>query len=285
MGQFLRILSAAVPALPSVTARRIGAILVFVCLSATAEAVTLDWDGSTWAPGTLNNSYDIDGTVAGNDLTVNVGGTTGELVNDNVNNQPTPNINTNLEGGLNPVQKSLNIAIDLGKKDRFVTVTITFSAQYTMGVENVSFTLFGIDQAGGGSNLFIDEIRSISALSIDGVTGIAPTITNVGSSVSLTGTGLNQILTGAANVPSTGAGSEAGNATISFNASGIRSITFTFGAGGNSAVNPIYQDISLHDVTFSPVPEMNPGAAAAVACVVGIAGSRLGLLRRRRRQN
>jgi hypothetical protein len=192
------------------------------------------------------------------------------LANDSVNNLPTPNINSNLEGGLTPVQNSLNIAVDLGKKDRFVTVTITFSASYTQGVENVSFTLFGIDQATGGSNIYIDEISSISALAIDGFTQIAPTITNIGSSVSWSGAGVNQVLTGAANVPDTGAGSGAGNATINFNATGLRSITFTFGAGGNSAVNPVFQDISLHDLTFSPVPEVNPTVAAAGICLFAL---------------
>ena len=251
--------------------------------SATANAVTVDWDGSTWTAGTLNNGFNVDG-VPGNDLTVNVSGSTGEIVNDSVGNLPTPNINNNLEGGLSSVQNSLNIAIDLGKKDRFITVTITFSAQYTQGVENVCFTLFGIDQAAGGSNLYIDEIRSISALSIDGVTEIAPTITNVGAAVSATGTGLSQVLTGGANVPSTGVGSGAGNATISFNASGIRSITFTFGAGGNSAVNPVFQDISLHDVTFSPVPEINPTTTAAAVSVLGIIAAASGRSRAWRRR-
>jgi hypothetical protein len=242
----------------------------------------LDWDGVAWTPGTLSNSYDVDGFSPGNDLTLAVTGSTGELVNDSVNNLPTPNINSNLEGGLNPVQNSLNIAIDLGKKDRFVTITITFSAQYTQGVENVSFTLFGIDQAAGGSVLYIDEISSISATAIDGTTQIAPTITGLGSAVSHSGAGLNQVLTGAANVPNTGAGSGAGNATINFNATGIRSITFTFGAGGNSAVNPIFQDISLHDLTFSPVPEVNPAAVAVCVCFLAGAATARKSIRRRR---
>jgi hypothetical protein len=102
--------------------------------------------------------------------------------------------------------------------------------------------------------------------------------------VTLSGTGLNQILTGAANVPNTGTGSGAGNATISFNATGIRSITFTFGAGGNAAVNPTFQDISLHDLTFSPVPEVNPTVAVACACLFGLLAMnrrRLGFCRQR----
>lgn len=245
-------------------------VIGFIAFTPVTRAVTLDWDSAAWNPGTLTNSFEVDGWAPGNDLTLAVTGSTGELVNDSASNLPTPNINTNLEGGLSPVQNSLNIAIDLGKKDRFVTVTITFSAQYTQGVENVSFTLFGIDQAAGGSNIYIDEITSISATAIDGTTQIAPTITNVGSAVTRSGTGLTQVLTGSANVPSTGAGSEAGNATISFNAAGIRSITFTFGAGGNSAVNPSFQDISLHDITFSPVPELNPAGVTAAVCVLAL---------------
>jgi hypothetical protein len=253
------------------------------------SAVILDWGSQTWVNNPdgspAANAYDIDGTNPGDDVTVVLGGTTEELANDSVGNLPTPNINSNLEGGLTPFQDSLNIAIDLGKKDRFVTITITFSASYTQGVENVSFSLFGIDQATGGSNLYIDEISSISALSIDGVTQIAPTITNVGSAVSHTGgTGLNQLLTGTANVADTGAGSGNGNATVSFNAMGIRSITFTFGASGNSAVNPTFQDISMHDLTFSPVPEVNPTIAGVCVCLFGVvAGSvrRLGFWRPR----
>ena len=78
------------------------------------------------------------------------------------------------------------------------------------------------------------------------------------------------MLTGTANVPNTSTGSGTGNATISFNATGIRSITFTFDAGGNAAINPTFQEISLHDVTFTPVPEVNPMAAAGLACMFGL---------------
>lgn len=257
-----------------VAASLIAALGTLLSFPSAVQAITVDWDGRTWAPGTLTNSYNVDPSVAGNDVTLAVTGSTGELVNDSVNNLATPNINSNLEGGLSPVQKSLNVAIDLGKKDRFVTITITFSAAYTQGVENVSFSIFGIDQEAGGSNLYIDEITSISATAIDGTTQIAPTITGVGSGVSHTGTGLSQVLTGIANVPGTGAGSGAGNATISFNTTGIRSITFTFGAGGNSAVNPDFQDISIHDITYSPVPEINPALAAVCACLLALTALR-----------
>ena len=73
-----------------------------------------------------------------------------------------------------------------------VTVTITFSGNYSLGVSDVSFTIFDIDK-----NSYHDRISNISATGIDGTTQYAPTITNVGSAVNLTGNGLNQTLSGA----------------------------------------------------------------------------------------
>lgn len=244
--------------------------LGFACVAPVASGIVLDWDSATWTAGALSQSYDIDPAKTGTDVTLTIGGSTGELAGDRVNNQPTPQVNTNLHGGQNPVQNGLNVAMDLGRKDRSISVTISFSSLYVNGVSNVSFSIFGIDQAAGGSNLYIDEIRSISALLADG-TSAAASITNVGSAVSLSGTGLAQTLTGIANVPTTGAGSGAGNATISFNTDGIRSITLVFGAGGNSAVNPLFQEISISDLTYSPVPEMNPTAITAALCLAAVA--------------
>jgi hypothetical protein len=54
-----------------------------------------------------------------------------------------------------------------------------------------------------------EVIRSISATGIDGTTSYAATITNLGSSVSLTGAGLGQSLKGISSAPDTGPGSNA----------------------------------------------------------------------------
>ena len=234
-------------------------------LPGTASALVLDWDAATWSSGTLTQSFDVDSSpgATGNDITLSIGGTTAELANDSVTNLPTPQVNANLEGGQGAGNLGLNVAIDLGKKDRSISLTINFAPHYTQGVENVSFTIFGIDQAAGGSNTYIDEIRSITGALVDGTTGVTPTITNVGSAVSFSGSAL----TGNANVPATGAGSGAGNATISFNTAGLRSITLVFGAGGNAAFNPEFQQISFSDITFSPVPEINPALSAICSCL------------------
>ena len=253
----------------------IGAVALTCAFSHAGHAIVLDWSALTWTSGATSQSFDIDSSPSapGNDVTITLGGSTGELANDSVNNLPTPQVNANQEGGQGAGTLGLNLAMDLGKKDRSISIVIQFAPHYTLGVENVSFTIFGIDSAAGGSNLHIDEIRSMTGILADGVTVVTPTITNVGSAVSFTGSGLSQTLTGVANVPGTGAGSGAGNATISFNTSGLRSISLMFGAGGNAAFNPLHQQISFSDVNFSPVPEINPALAAGGICIVGFAGA------------
>jgi hypothetical protein len=91
---------------------------------------------------------------------------------------------------------------------------------------------------------------------------VAATITNVGSTVDLTGTGLGQTLTGNAAAANN---SSNGNATISFGSTIITDIFFTF---SNNAGAPFYQDIALGDITFTPVPEINPAATSAASCLL-----------------
>jgi hypothetical protein len=237
-------------------------------LAAAAHAVTLDWDGVTWTPGSLSNSYDVDPANAGNDVTVTVSGSTAQLQPGLASPNPqTPAITTALEGGLSPVQKSLEIAVDLANQAQAIVVTVNFSAGYTQGVQNVSFTIFDVDFANGGGSTFQDELRSIQAVGADGVTLIAPTIT-VGSDVSLTGTALSQVATGIATNTDTGPTSGNGNVTISFGATAIKSFTFTYGSGSGTVADPTYQHIALHDITYSPVPETNPAWSAIASCLV-----------------
>src|SRR6266851_4854403 len=98
--------------------RRFAAIFFsIVALSATAKAVTLNWDGATWTPGSLSNSYDVDAANPGNDLTLTIAGNTAQLQPGLVPPNPqTPAITTALEGGLSPVHKSLEIAVDFTKQ-------------------------------------------------------------------------------------------------------------------------------------------------------------------------
>jgi hypothetical protein len=252
--------------------RRIAAIFFsIVALSATAKAVTLNWDSVTWTPGSLSNSYDVDAGNAGNDLTVTVAGNTAQLQPGLVPPNPqTPAITTALEGGLSPVHKSLEIAVDFTNQAQSITVTVNFSAGYTLGVQNVSFTIFDVDFANSGGNSFQDQIRSIQAVGADGITLVAPTIT-VGSTVLLTGTGLNQVATGIATNTDTGPTSGNGNVTISFGTTAISSFTFTYGSGSAVAADPTYQHIALYDISFTPVPEINPAWSAVASCLFAAA--------------
>jgi hypothetical protein len=242
---------------------------LLLAVAPQARALVLDWDVVNWTAGTLSNSYDIDPASPGNDVTISLSGNTAALRVDPASGSLTPVDNTSLHGGLSPAQQSLLFTTAFDNSTQSITITVTFSPQYAAGVTDVSFTLFGIQKR---SNIQ-DFVSSISALGIDGTTLYAPTITNVGSSVLLSGSGLNQTLTGSNSVPATGTGSGAGNATISFSTPGIQSFQFTF-SNATGAPNPGTQNVSLHDINFTPVPEVNPAAVAAAVCVAAIAALR-----------
>lgn len=235
---------------------------------ATARAVTLDWDVVNWTDR-FSNSFNVDPASAGNDVTVSVTGATAQLGTESTG-ELTPALTTNIAGGLSPIQKTLTLFVDFSSQSQTITVTVDFSALYAQGVESVSFSIFDVDfanQNGNGAN-FQDQLRSITATGIDGSL-IAPTITTSAANT-LTGTGFNQIVTGTATAVDTGTGSEAGNVTINFGTSAIRSFTFTYGGGTNTQTDPTAQHIGLYDITFTPVPEINPAFCAIGSCLMAV---------------
>jgi hypothetical protein len=249
----------------------LSAGLLLAAGGATSRAVSLQWGLEAWAPGSLSNSFEVDPSSPGNDITVTVGGDTGQLQRELVSPNPmTPSITSDLEGGFGPSNKSLCIAIDLANQSQSVVVRVDFSAQYAQGVTNVSFTIFDVDFANSGGSNFQDQLRSISALSIDGTTLIAPTITTSVNNT-LSGTDFNQVVNGIASTSDTGASSNSANVTISFGANAIKSFTFTYGSGSGTIADPTYQHIGLGDITFEPVPEMNPAWGALVSCFLATA--------------
>jgi hypothetical protein len=241
--------------------------LLFAPLCATSNAVTLNWGSEPWAAGSLQNSYDIDPAYSGNDVTVTVSGNTGQLQPELAAPNPmTPAVTAAFQGGYGSPQNSLCIATNFTNRSQGITVTVDFSAQYTQGVTNVSFTIFDVDFANGGGSNYQDQIRSIMAVGIDGSL-IAPTITTSLNNV-LSGTGLNQVVNGITSTPDTGAGSGNGNVTISFGSAAIRSFTFTYGSGNGTVADPTYQHIGMSNIVFTPVPEMNPAFGASLSCIV-----------------
>jgi hypothetical protein len=233
-----------------------AACLLFLAGPRTAQAVVLDWDSVAWAPGSLNNSYDLNGDAV-NDVTVKITSQNpGIWQSDPTSGTQTPAINQTLTGGLVQPQNSLMLAANLHTNSNS-TVQISFTGSSGFLANNVSFTIFDIDVTTNS-----DIISNIYGVAADG-THVAATITNVGSAVTLGGSALTYTLTGnAASADNSGNG----NATISFGSS-ISDVFFTF---GNTAGAPRYQDIAIGDVTFTPVPEINPAVTAVGSCFLAV---------------
>jgi hypothetical protein len=236
------------------------ALAALILLQSPAQAVVLDWDLVTWAAGTLSNSYLVDPVDPNSNVTVTVAPNGGApLVPFSVLPNPaTPAITNGFQGGLPTIENTLTIAVHLDNPLQTITVTIAFGAG---GATNVSFKLFDID-AGGGSQ---DQLTSIRALSIDGTTLIAPVIT-ASPDNTLVGTGLTQSVVGNATTPGIGATSGRGNVLIDFGTNVIQSLSFDYG-GTAAFPTPSYQHFAIHDITFTPVPEMNPTFLSVFACL------------------
>jgi hypothetical protein len=241
--------------------------LFFAFLSDPSSALTINWGTEPWAAGSLQNSYDIDPSRPGNDVTVTVSGNTGVLQQELTGTNPmTPAVAQSFQGGYGSAQNSLCIATNFANQSQGITVTVDFSAQYTQGVTNVSFTIFDVDFSNVSGNTYQDQLRNIRAVGMDGSL-IAPTITTSVNNV-LSGTGLNQVVNGTVSTADLGAGSGNANVTISFGTNAIRSFTFTYGSGSGTVPDPTYQHIGMSNIVFTPVPEINPAFGASLSCLV-----------------
>jgi hypothetical protein len=238
-------------------------LFAFACgstalLHQSAPAALVNWDVLTWTPGTLSNSYDVDPNNPGTDITFTVTGTKADFTNDKASGALTPAITPSLQGGLSPIQKSLELAADLRTNSK-ITMTVNFSPLYTLGVRNVSFSLFDIDLETNK-----DRISNIYGIALDG-SHVAATII-LGSAITGTGSSLGQALTGTDPSPNTGPGSGAGTATINFGATPIKGFAFTW---TNSNGAPFYQEIAMGDIFFDVVvPEPNAAAVATLICIL-----------------
>ena len=236
--------------------------LAWALMCHCASAITLDWDAASWTNGSLT------GSNSGVDITVT--STSPTFQGSTVAPSPmTPAITRAFDGGLSPGEKSLELSIDFPNQaqNHFITVTITFNAAvYASGAMDVSFKLFDIDYDNANST-YQDRIFNISATTVGGAP-LTPTVSNLGSAVNYDSN--SRVLTGTSSVVDlNNAGSGNGNAQINVNESFIRSITFSYGAS-TAFNNPTYQHIGIHDINFTPVPEVNPALAAGGVCAVAL---------------
>jgi hypothetical protein len=265
---------------------RIRLLLILSAFACTRlNAVTLDWSAVTWTnPGsfagdpTITNSYDIDASNPGNDITVSITGNTSQFTTSPFIGGQTPAINTAFEGGLGSGTKSLDLTVNFTSVAQSITVTVTFSAGYTGGVNLSAFKIFDVDFSNGGGSQYQDEIKSISATSILN-TPVAATVTgSVNNTVTGSGT-LAAIVDGNVSTGDTDpqCGGVAGcsgkaNATIDFGTNAIKSFTFTYtnGTGILGLTDPTVQHIGLYNLTFTPIPEIDPVWGTLVSCAAAI---------------
>src|SRR3982751_4829028 len=100
------------------TGRAAGRALLLACLLAggavsSRAAVIMDWDSATWIPGSLSNSYDLNGDTV-NDITFTIakrGNGSNVYAIDPTTGVQTPAISQTLTGGLS--ENSLMIAGNL----------------------------------------------------------------------------------------------------------------------------------------------------------------------------
>ena len=238
-----------------VRALLLTALLAGAAISSRATVV-LDWDSVAWTSGSLSNSYDVTGDGV-TDVTVSASSQPSNIwTNDLTTGTLTPTINQTLTGGLSPVQNSLMLAANL-KTHSDVTVQLSFTGGNQLG-RDVSFTIFDIDITTNS-----DIISGIYGVALDG-SQVAATITNVGSAVNPIGTGLGTVLTGNS---ASADNSSNGNVTISFGSAVLTDVFFLF---SNNAGAPRYQDIAIGDITFTPVPEINPAVTAVGSCLLAV---------------
>lgn len=154
-----------------------------------------------------------------------------------------------------------------------ITVSIVFG--YTGGATNVSLVIWDVDAA---SN-FTDKLANISGVTLAGTT-IAAT--------SVVGSTENQV-TGSGTITATATGTDtasnntnAGNVTITFGTTAIRSVQFTW--YNSNPTTRTTQVIGVSPITFTPVGSATPEVGTSFAAL-GLCASVVGYGTWRRRRN
>lgn len=241
---------------------------IFIVLLALAsilpvQATVLDWSAVSWTPGSLSNTYDVDGDSV-DDVTITISGDTSALVSG------YPAITTALQGGLGSADQGLQITVDFANASQSITVTVTFLNDYA-GASDVSFSLFDVDanRVGASSNYrYRDYLDDITATGDSG--SLAANLTS-GSANSIAGSGLTQTVTGNSAAADTGGSSGAGNVDVGFGTNNVNEFSFTFGNTGSILTgNPQEQTFTLYDLSFNKkpkVPETGTTVAAVAMCL------------------
>jgi len=199
----------------------------------SASQDILDWDTVDWpGPSSLSHAF----SVASTQIEIAFSGDTSF-----VSHTSTPDDTTWIHGGFDPPEENLDIDMDWTTNTQSVTTTITF----TPYAKDVSFTLFDVDILSGGA---YDHVDQVTLSGTWGGATVFPTI--LGSPANVVA---GNEVTGIANSPNQGPGSNEGNVQVLFDE--VSTITLVFGNGPGAPANPGSQGIGLHDIQFTPTPE------------------------------
>jgi hypothetical protein len=261
-----------------------------------AHAVVLDWDNSTvdWpftgnATRTFSSSFDVDPANPGNDITITISGATGNITNDNspaAGYIPPPGFPSSYVtspddhngaaggfGGGNETGLYLFVNFINNTAGANLTVTITFSANYTYGVTGVSFPITDVDYVAGS---YTDQIRNLTG-SYYGTPVANATLTALSNST------VNVAIanSGTANATATGTGATDdiaegfSNINVNFGSTPVNQVSFVWGSGSTAPANPGNQLIALYDISFTAaVPEPSTFAAAAILLCAALCARR-----------
>src|SRR5688572_27795340 len=141
-------------------------LLAGLFLARDARAILLDWDTYGWVAGSTVNSYDIDPSNPGMDVTITITGSTTRFVS------TYPQTTTALTGGTVPPENSVQLFLDFNQDSQTITVTVTF--HYAEGVDEVTYDLFDVDRSG---TTYIDRVSAITGTEFGTGTPVGPTIT------------------------------------------------------------------------------------------------------------
>ena len=204
-------------------------------LSCPAGTNVFDWDSTTWAAGSTNNTYAIANFGDVNFSITNQG----TWVNDPAFGGLSPAISQANTGGLAVAEDSLHQYIDFS--DRFEVATTTIALPN--GVAGTQFTVFDIDFA---ANDFADKLTVVG--SYNGAT-VIPTLTN----------GVANYVVGNTAVGDSTSGNTSanGNVVVTFDQP-IDTIIIEYGNGSAAPVNPDGQAIAIHDFDIcAPATELS----------------------------
>jgi uncharacterized repeat protein (TIGR01451 family) len=217
----------------TVSARIAGTPPTLTCPVGTT---VFDWDGRAWTAGSLSNSYAL--TNVGT-FDINISTNTAFVAG-------SPALNSNLTGGLSPVQNSLFLNMNNVARSDVSTTVIDLPT----AVPGLQFRLHDVDF---GAASFADKVTVTGTFNGNAVT---PTLTN----------GVSNYVIGNVVIGDTGSGDTTanGNVVVTFLAP-VDTVTVVYGNHTTAPADPGNQWMSIHDISFC-----NPQASLSVTKISSV---------------